>query len=181
MINLLPQEVKKYYNKLYKQRVASMVLYSAIIVMLIGVLALLPSYIIVRIKESVAENQIQYLESTEAFAVDKQIKEDVRDINKKLKLVEQYKDPFVPSESIIDIVLDVAPVGISFENIEFIATKEELNKVALSGVSNTRDTLQKFKDILVAQENFSDVVLPVGSFAGSRDIHFKITLTVKKN
>ncbi|MFT5281005.1 MAG: hypothetical protein ACI9AR_000453 [Flavobacteriaceae bacterium] len=178
MINLLPQNIKKYHNALYKQRIAVSILIAVILVGIVGIISTVPSYIITESKEAIAKDEIQRLKSTEAFAVDQQIKQSIRDINARLKLVNLYNEPFMPSVLLFDPVIALAPEGIALTNISFERSVEGEFDAILKGMSKDRQILQNFKDILDQSENFMNVILPVNAFADSDNIQFTITMKV---
>lgn len=177
MINLIPNHEKKKKLKDFYFRFAVVLLSLIGVCAVIGAVSLLPAYFLSTIGRDMAETKLieqkKYLDTAE----DKATATTVADLDKKLRLVQNF-DPkqYIVSEKIINEVLlrktpDIRIIRIVYEN-----NAAEGREVKVSGVAPSRERLLLFRRALETAPAWKEVDLPISNFVKGSDIEFELTL-----
>jgi hypothetical protein len=179
MINLIPEQQKKEIQKEYYMHGVYYALILIAMLALAGCVILAPSYILSLSKRNAAQFEITSLKQGETFALAQELKNTIQTINEKLSIFP--KKPVLSSvvSEVVYEVEKVLPQGITLVSIRILSDVEKTRTVEVSGTSNTRDTLLSFVKKLETTERFSNVVLPVSSYAKGTNIPFTVSFTQK--
>lgn len=178
MFKLLPDEAKIKISKEYASRRAAMFLMAFIAVLVIGLVGLLPTFILSSIKKSELNSTVNALANTQNAKNSKVSEQWLADINQKLQILSPALDNVRPVEFIAKAIEEKIP-GIILTGFQWLADKDG-NSLTLSGIAKNRETLLNFQNSLNSSENFSNVALPVSNLAKDKNISFQIKLKNKK-
>lgn len=177
MINLLPQERKKKLEREYLFRVGITYLLFLIAALIIGAIALLPTYFFAHAKESVVYKQVDELKATTQSNETSQVKADLLSVKERLSALAQGEDR-TSFYHVIDTLASHTNTAISFSNISYTrGAGNTPTSLSLGGTAATREALTSFTQALKDDELFDSVVLPVSSLAKDKDIEFHIDIT----
>lgn len=176
MLYLLLDEQKKKVKREYVLRAVFIFLVLFSITLILWIISLLPAFARVQIERGVIRSQEDNIAQVALLQDGTSLEEYVRDINQKISLLSE--EEIIVSELINEIVSRQIR-SIRLNAIEFISNTEE-NRIMLSGVANTRDSLVEFGNLLEEHEKFVSVDVPFSSFAESSDIPFTLTIQVEK-
>lgn len=147
--------------------------------MVIGVLSLIPSYVISGTKEKEALKNVEALEkSRQARGLD-QIEKDLIETQALTKILTIDKTNPVFSD-IIQLVTKPRPPGITIFSFDVssIATKSTTSvSIIIQGKASTRDVLIDFKQKLEKNKDFSSIELPISDLAKGKNISFALRFT----
>lgn len=177
MINLIPPIVRKAVITEYWVRTISVWLLICSVVNIIVFLFALPVYVILTSQvdfyslsaQEAAKRVEDYDLSAGALVRANVAAQKVFE----LREVENFSEVVTQIQSLSgsDIELDGFVLG---RNEGFLAP------VIISGQAKTRQALSGFREVLLQQENVSEVILPISNLAKDKNIDFSITVTFKK-
>ena len=174
MRNLLSEQTKHELKVLYWYRLATVGLIFLSALLVIGIIALFPSYILLKTNESVLHQK------SSLFREQKNTEEAsaaslVRITNMELTLLSSIKQEMLFSERLAEIV-GGQPKGIVTDHIMFVTQKDKEEGVfTMGGTSATRDSLLSLERLLKQQPDFKTVTLPVSNLAEDHNIQFSLT------
>lgn len=176
MINLIPSQQKKKMQRDFLMRVSVVALFTIGFTILIGSVALLPSYFHVIVKSNLVKQKLAIQENTPVPEVESEVMAKVEDLNKKLGLIENAKaNNFLVSRRVIDdIILKKIP-EIKIESIYYGSTIKG-REIRINGSAPSREKLLIFRLALENDPSFSRVDLPISNFVKGSDIKFFLTL-----
>ncbi len=174
MFKLLTDEERVKVEGEYSRRRLIMILMTLSLVLLIGIIGLLPSYMMSNVRLDEAKGRVESLSEVrpnrssdpEAW---------LNTINKKLRVLSPILDKDKPS-LVIDKVIKERVEGITIESLTWLKDKEKI-KVIAGGIAKDRKTLIAFRDKVGATGYFTGVVLPFSNLAEDEDINFQMELT----
>jgi len=178
MRNLLPEEHRKRIRNEYHIRATIIALILLLIVALVGMALLIPSYFLSQSKKNsvreqavLIERSIELTESRTSFAL-------LRETQSRLKLLSQAQGQ-VSSIEILTEILSEKGSGIRLSDITIDGVSPSAT-VSLSGSADRRDDLLSLKEALERNDRFSSISLPISDLAKSTDIHFTLTLKTER-
>ena len=146
----------------------------------IGILSLLPSYIISYTLEKDLVNQVEAIQrSRTADGIDNVISE----LNKSYTYVKILRNdkPKISFLANIQEVLALRTKNIAITSFEVASSSEEgISEMVLQGNAATRESLLAFKKGIEADPNISNLELPISDLAKSKDIPFAIKFWIQK-
>ena len=176
MINLLPPEEKNRIQKEYKRRVLAVYLFFAGGALTIGLILLLPSYLLANVVERDAKAEVAALQNSSESS-------EREEINSKLLLTKERLRAITAEEDRMDLYTTIDRIAEqspgSIELTSFSYTKgqgEDPSVLLLGGLADTREGLLSFTKTLEDDELFDEVILPVSSLAQDKDIEFSIEI-----
>ncbi|MCA9356382.1 hypothetical protein H6790_00905 [Candidatus Nomurabacteria bacterium] len=188
MINLLPLEYKKKINKEIMERVVSIISFMVTIVFFVGALVAIPSLVFLSSQTKSAQAELSGV--TAVFGEESGKSASVL-IAERSELISYFfteeNIPLYPTEA-FNYFIEDAGEGINITNLIYKpevskAGKDEVSQITyvagISGTSDTRDELIKYRKKLESREDIASVDLPIGSLVEDKDIEFSITITFK--
>lgn len=133
---------------------------------LIAILALLPAYI----ATSVARAGVSSVESASAS-------EEQVEAARALALIQTLRQ-FATTTDASSVLLDAlarAPEGVAITAIRY--NGGDSASFVLSGTSARREGVNRYRDILLADQRFGSVTVPVAALVGTQEGRFSITLS----
>lgn len=176
MINLIPNIQKKKMKRDFLVRASVVALFVFGFTILVGSVALLPSYFHVIVKSSLVKQKLFIQEATPVPEVETEVMAAVEDLSKKLGLIETaQKNNFIVSRRAInDIVLKKIP-DIKIDSIYYGNTVKG-KEIRINGSAVSREKLLVFRLALENDPSFSRVDLPISNFVKGSNIQFFVTL-----
>jgi hypothetical protein len=171
MANLLPETVQKKIHTEYGARFLVAGSFLAMGVALFTALALSPSYAVLFVTRPAAVEQASQVQ---------QSKQDAADVAVAQTLAFQLAPAASASSSISMALLDALekrPSGVHIDSIVYVGGTSAT--VAVGGVADSRDVLDKYRTALQRDSRFTAVNLPVGDLVGVKGGRFTITLAGK--
>lgn len=178
MINLLPVEEKKMVLNEYRFRMIIFSLYMVGMCFAVGAIALLPSYFLVSVKESIATKKLAMIESLPVSQPDQETMGAIKDINAKISVINQAEQgQFLVLENAFDQVILQKMPDIKLTAISYDVEKDGTKQVSVQGFAQDRERLLLFRQALQNDPLFSAVDLPISNFVKEKDITFSLNLT----
>lgn len=177
MINLLTDDGKGVVRREYRTRLIAVFLWMCTSVLLLGALALLPSYFLSAAKQEAATEELALIASPSGGSAGTPAAELSLAREMLLALSATLSD-IQPSQRITDM-LAVRPAGITVLQFEYTALSSE-ETVRIQGVAANRDALIAFRKKLSEIPLVSSVELPVSNLAKSTKIEYVLTVHISK-
>lgn len=179
VINILPQEEKKFIHREYWLRFFTVLLNLITVLAVVASLLLFPSYFLSKTKENLVESRLEIFNMENPDLVDDNIDKITKDINSKLLMLDKSKVSYQVSDKVLGSILSSRTNGIKFSQILFNKKSEKADTLEVHGVASDRDSLRNFKTVLDSNPNFSEVNLPISDFLEKSDLTFTISITMK--
>lgn len=175
MLKLLTEEEREKVAHEYRLRRTITIIAGLIFILIIGVIGLLPSYILsdVRYKEALEWDRV--VDSSSLKEEDVELQDWLTETNRRITTLSPKLDIDRPS-GFIKKVLDQKTAGISITNLSWNKS-ETGTTLAVSGIASDRQSLVAFKDRLSSSGHFSNVAFPVSDLAKDKEISFQITFS----
>lgn len=151
--------------------------------MFLLVVFLIPSYVSLDLKENIALEQIGLVKKSIQNKDNINAEKELNIIVAKIEILKRTKNEIVLKDIIYEIIKE-KPQGIYISDFLYnkIQKKEGIEKmVTIQGVSNTRDELLKFKNLLSNIKYFGEVNLPLSNFVKDIDIPFSIDIILSND
>lgn len=182
MFTIITEQYAKILRRDYRIRLTSVLLFGVSIAFIIGICALIPSYMLSKEKLASASQDLQSLktrrEESGAARQEKEIFASRDLINK----VNSHVSP-IALYSVVESIVSARSSGISLTRMSVdtgaaTAAKDALGTISVSGVARDRDSLIAFKHNLEKNGRFTKVELPLSDLAKSRNIDFSIKASI---
>ena len=181
MLNLLPEKQKKIVVTQYWLRVSITVLFSLIIVLLIAIAFLAPTFIYSKDRTVQLEEQSLILENEARESGRIELSEDLKRWQMLVKLLDASVEKINIAET-ESIIKEKQTLSISIDGLEFYRREnddKEVSEIKISGIAKDRQSLFEFQNRLKEVEVFESVELPVSNFAANINIDFMLTVQFK--
>lgn len=179
MINVLPQNEKQLLRKEYQLRLLSVCLLLVTIIGVFASVALFPSYVASKNKETLLEAKLMELNKTNPDISITDLDAAIKKINNSLVVLSANKSRRVVSQDVLDPLLALRTKGIQLGQILYTERPDGVVLMDVHGVASNRVTLQEFKAALTASGKFTTVDLPISNFVQKSNINFTITIIIK--
>lgn len=157
----------------YRTRRTIVMLLALILVLIVAIIGLLPSYILSSIREKEAFERVRILSSSNFEDEDgAELQTWLIETNRRLKAFSPLFDTDRPS-NFVDKVLEQKSTGISLTGLSWVKVKDKVT-LSVNGVARDRQTLVKFQNSIDSSGHFSGVILPISDLAKDKDITFQI-------
>lgn len=167
---------------MYKSRLFIVALLFLESILIFGIVSLFPSIVSSFVKEKEAKDRLSIVSQIVSTEEQKNIRESVSEVNKKIALLEAKDPRTVLLSEAIEKIIARAGEGIRVTAFFFDKTFSASGEVlAVSGIARDRRTLLAFVDEVRLEESFMSVDLPVSNFVRSADIPFSISVTLYNN
>lgn len=175
MYKLLPPESRESVRGEYLMRRAVVLVCALILVEVIALVGLLPSYLMSKVRQEEVSAKAQ-------MALNQPASENLRawydSFNEKLKALNPKLDQDKPSEDIRKVLARKGS-GVRLTSLVWSKTEGQAS-VSISGVARDRQSLLTLESRLNGSGEFTDVTLPVSNLAKDKDIPFQLKLILKK-
>ena len=172
MLKLLTEEERGKVSREYHLRRAAVIVVALVSILVIGIIGLLPSYILSNTRHKEALEWDRVVDNSSLKEDEKALQAWLTETNRRLTTLSPKLDVDRPS-NFVKKVLEQKISGISITHFSWgkVAGKVVLS---VSGEASNRQALVAFKDRLSASGYFSDVALPVSDLAKDKEISFQI-------
>ncbi|CAN5145635.1 hypothetical protein BH11PAT3_BH11PAT3_0910 [soil metagenome] len=177
MFKLLTDEARQKVSEEYAMRRGVVTLLGVSAVLVVGIVALIPSYVISDSRIRVAEARTDALKNSTTGEKREELVSWLSVTNKKLKILSPGSQTSTPYEYFIKVV-NSKPAGIKIVEMEWLKTDTN-TQLVIRGSANDRQSLLDFESKLNETNVFSKAVLPVSNFAKDKDIDFELKLVSK--
>ncbi len=176
---LLPENEVKILRKEYRLRLTIIFLFVLSLAVVVGILALLPSYIHSRSQLLIASEQTKVLEKGRQERGADQIEKELVQAQALVDKIKEHEDGMFFSNNIKDI-FNLRTSGISIYSFDISRNESTTTPitVVIGGRASTRESLVSFKESLESDKRFSKVELPISDLAKSKNISFAFRLTI---
>jgi hypothetical protein len=176
MFKFLPQKEKKLLQNEYRIRVLIVLLFIIFFTEVIGIVALVPSYVLSKVKKEQITNQKEVFFKTVSHDGSAEMLEEFEASKNLLKrLTPENK---VPESRIVKKITEAQDGNISLNSFRFVY-KEGEQGVDITGVADSRESLVSYRNRLSREESFTSVDLPISNLADNKDISFVIKIKTK--
>jgi len=172
MLKLLTDEGRAKISHEYKIRRFIVILLALILVAVITVIGLMPSYSLSSTREREALERLRLTSQEDLQSEGKELRAWLADINKELSTLEPSLDKDKPSDFVYSI-LNLKSSGIKLTSFSWSKNKDKIS-LSVSGTASDRQTLVRFENSISSSELFSDATLPISDLANDRNISFQI-------
>src|SRR3989344_6466115 len=176
MINLLTLEEKKNIKRDYNIRLIIISLSFLLIIVVIAIAFLLPSYFLSSIKEKISSQELEKIKISQDFSDENIISEIIQETNMKLSLLSYYDNKLVVSKDIIEAILEKTKGKIEISEIYFTKNNNSPSTIDLKGTASSRESLLLFTEDIEREDQFSEVNLPVSNLVKNKDIKFNFNI-----
>ena len=173
MFKLLTEEGRDKVRREYRTRRTILMLLALILVLVVGVIGLLPSYILSNIREKEALERVRVLSNANIVGENGvELQTWLLETNRRLKALSPALDTDRPS-NFVDKVLEQKVTGIKITGFSWMKVKDKTT-LSVSGVAEDRQRLVMFENKISSSGHFSSVTLPISDLAKDRNITFQI-------
>ncbi len=176
MINLLPEQEKKAMHSEYKFRLLAVALAGILILIILWIILLIPSFILAFYRSSVAESTVKMTAS--AHTTDSTGFADAI-TSAKLTASVLTPDTIVLPTTIIDILEKHRTSANKILSISYSLNEKGVFSIAVKGIAKTRQSLMQFTTDLKQEAVIASVDLPISNFVKDVDIEFGFTIIGK--
>ena len=144
---------------------------------LIGAVVMIPSYFLTYIKEDLANKKLEMQKKESVPLPDQQTLEVIKDLNKKLNLIENAENnKFDVSSRVINTILLTKTPNIKITDISYENNLLKGKKISIEGIAPSREVLLSFRQALEDGTGFKQVDLPISNFVKGSNIKFYLSL-----
>jgi hypothetical protein len=172
MFKLLTEEERYKVRREYSMRRAIVMLLALILVLVMGVIGLLPPYVLSNSRHNEVLERARIANSSKQHEGNLDLEVWLVEINNELEILSPKLDTDRPS-SFIGKVLDEKITGVRLTGFSWIKVKNGVT-LSISGVARDRQALIAFENNINSSGQFSNVALPISNLAKDRDIDFQI-------
>jgi hypothetical protein len=182
-MNLLPKEEKDLIKGTFKSRSIGAALYVVSFVLISGIVMLMPVYFVST--GYMQEDSVRG--GSGSKIIDSGEVEELLKIPEEINAKASFVQSFVSMPSSVETINKIfsfLPEGVFLKSVNFDRNQTFKGKtgtvVLVSGNALTRDSLLKFSNSLKESKEFSQVEIPVSSFAKDKNLSFSITVLIEK-
>jgi len=175
MLELLPNTQKKALKKEYFLRLSVIFLLFLFVAGILFFVFLSPSYFLSTEKEKIVNIEFEKRKKSNVALDDEDFWSDIKNSKEMIALLL----PSTDTHSIKDLIVKIISKknsGIMIDGLSMSYSKNGQHQIFIRGVSKNREFLKSFSESLKAENEFTNVDLPISNFAKISDIEFNITL-----
>jgi len=172
MFKLLTEEGGRKVAREYAVRRAICLLLALVLVLTVGNIGLLPSYVLSNARQNEALERTRIMSNSEEGGSDASLQVWLGETNHKLQVLSPALDTDRPSD-FIKTILDQKAAGITITGFLWVRAKDKI-ALSVNGVAASRQSLVTFENRINSSKYFSEVALPISNLAKDRDIDFQI-------
>jgi len=175
MFKLLTEKERQKVAHEYAMRRAIVILLTLILVLVVGIIGLLPSYVLSNARENEALERMRIMGSVGEREDDATLQAWLKETNRKLQVLSPALDTDRPSD-FIEKILDQRITGIAVTDFSWARAKDKVI-LSINGMATSRQSLITFENRINSSKYFSEVALPISNLAKDKDIDFQIKLS----
>lgn len=179
MTNLLPLSEKKKIQTLYHYRLTAVSLVVTLVLCIIGLLFILPSFFLAMVKENDANERLTIAREATAANSSDEIGSLVQETVRMVTILSEEASDVPPVSQLFPAISDRRAFGVTLSGF-FYTHDTTGKKVVVRGHAPDRDSLIAFVDALSEVSFFKKVDLPVSFLVNNRDIEFSLTITLSE-
>ena len=172
MFKLLTEEERRKVAREYAVRRAICLFLALVLVLAVGIIGLLPSYVLSNARQNEALERARIMGSAGGREDDASLQFWLEETNRKLQVLSPALDTDRPSD-FIKTILDQKAAGITITGFSWVRAKDKVT-LSVNGVAASRQALVTFENRINSSRYFSDVALPISNLAKDRNIDFQI-------
>ena len=176
MFKLLTEEERQKVAREYAVRRAIVTLSALILVFVVGIIGLLPSYVLSNARQHEVLERTRIMGDVGQRGDEAELQTWFVNVNRELRVLSPKFDTDRPSNFIKQII-DEKVLGIRLTGFSWTKVKDKIT-LSVGGVARDRQTLITFEDSINASGNFAEVTLPISNLAQDKDIDFQIKLGI---
>lgn len=176
MFKLLTEEERQKVAREYVMRRAIVILSAFILVLVVGIIGLLPSYILSNARQNEVSERMRVMGNAEQKGDGRESQIWLTETNRKLQLLSPKLDTDRPSV-FIERILDQKVTGARITGLSWLKVKDKIT-LLVSGVALDRQALITFENNINSAGYFSEVTLPISNLAQDRNIDFQIKFSL---
>ncbi len=178
MLHLLPEQHKKQVKLEYQKRLIIVACIFITAIAVIGVVALLPSYIYSHMKYNEIKSAKQSLDDALALQQGDKTADVVKEITDNIQALQPFGAAQSPTE-VIHRIQAMAPGGIHITRFGYVLKADNTLTLELVGRADSRSDLTQFVRLLQADTYFEGARVPLSNFTKDKNIDFTLMLGVK--
>ncbi len=160
----------------FRLRLFVLILVSLLVALIIFCILLIPSYFVSKEIFSGVSKEKEVVEQSLLSRESSDLKNRLAEAKETLNILSP-REKGLSIETLIDKVVAVKNTGIKITRFDYLVLADGKRQLALSGISEDRDSLLAFKNKLTETKLFSAIILPVSNFTDENNIEFNITLS----
>lgn len=172
MFKLLTEEERQKVMYEYTIRRTIVMLFAFILVLVVGIIGLLPSYALSNARQNEVLERTRMMGSSGERRNEAELQAWLVDINRKLQALSPKLDGEQPSD-FIERLLDQRTTGLRITGFSLSRVEDKIT-LSASGIALDRQTLITFENRINSSGYFSEVILPISNLAKDRNIDFQI-------
>ena len=172
MFKLLTEEGREKVGREYRTRRVVVLLVLLVQVLAIGIIGLLPSYILSSARQDEVLERTRIMEKAGQRGNEAELQEWLAKTKRGLQVLNPKLDTDRPSD-FIKKILDQKLARVRITSLSWIKANNKI-KFSVSGVAPDRQTLIAFENRINASGYFSEVSLPISNLAKEKNIEFQI-------
>ena len=172
MFKLLTDEERQKVAHEYVLRRAIVMLSALLLVLAIGIIGLLPSYILSDARENEVIERTRIIGSVGQRGNEAELQTWLEKVNRELQILSPKLDTDRPS-ILIERVLGQKVSGARLTGFSWTRAEDEVT-LSVNGVALDRQTLIAFENSINSSGYFSEVTLPISNLAQDKNIDFQI-------
>jgi hypothetical protein len=176
MFKLLTEEERQKVAGEYVIRRTAVFLLALVLVFAVGIIGLLPSYVLSSVRQNEVLERVRIMGVTEEEVGESDIQIWLAAMNRKLQVLSPALDIDRPSD-FVERILDEKITGIRITAFSWLRVKNEIT-LSVSGVALDRQTLISFENRIDSSDYFSKVTLPISNLTKDRNIDFQIKFSL---
>lgn len=178
-VNLLPTEDRRLAGREQLRR--SIVLASILFItlLLIGAVLLVPSFVLLRVRQEMLTDAIAEIRATEAIERSDAIEQEISLLNRELRLIDANGTQQLAVAPLLLAILSRLPAGVSLRSVLYRAAEPQPD-MEIQGKGETRENLLAFIDALRAETQFTRVTSPVANLLADKNVEFSLIIELGK-
>lgn len=180
MLHLLTEEHRQKVVREYRKRVIVVFVLGLFFVSVISFIFIVPTFFLSYSGYSDLKVKEQALDSELSSKEDSVSSESIRSIATSIEVLRMF-DKKKSVYSTLEGLLNGKPAGVQIKNIIFTPNELESMTIDIAGKADTRKSLVSFDQYVKSNPLFSEVIIPLGSFAKEKNIDFSMKLTVSSS
>ena len=173
-VNLLPEQTKKAFTRHYYLTLVTTLSSALALATVLGVLLLIPSYLLARNEAESSERYLSALEETVGLRERAGVTDVMRELSEEVSILSSFESSR-PTANIIKAIDQALPRRVFLQGVSVTHFGPRAGEVALVGIADTREDLLAFSDALKATPLFKNVSIPVNQLVPGVDVKFSFS------
>ena len=176
MIDLLPENQKKYIAREYGYRKYTVICFCAFVASVVTLLLFVPSYMLAVNKNTDARERLAIEPAQDSVATENDLKHEIDDANIYLSVLRQPATTTPLFSQFVFMISKDKTSDNAVTDISYSIQSDGRVKVDVSGVAKSRDSLSAFADALSREQGIAKIEIPISNYAKDADISFSFSL-----